>query len=134
MSTYRSQSFKDLDMEFDEAIRFSVIAGAVGQGFAVEFEGWLKLFRNMVSPDYIIQNPETAEIPENTSAKVAIISALAHRANKKNLLAIMTYGERLEPEYRIKMIEYDIMSKDDSLKETGDYAQWLVKNQQFLNE
>jgi len=108
------------------------IQGAVGLGFAGEFAGWLRMYKTMVSPDYIIANPANAEIPNEPSTKLAIISALAYRANKENLSAIIEYGDRMEPELRVMMIEYSIMSKDAKLKETGAYGKWIVNNQKFL--
>lgn len=122
---------KILDMECNDFLKNVAIIGAVGEGFATEFEGWLRLYKNMVSPDYIIANPTTAEVPEG-DALIAITSALAYKANKENLGAIMTYGERLSPEYNVNMIEYYIMAKNPKLKETGEYARWVVKNQRHL--
>ena len=122
---------KILDMECNDFLKNVAIIGAVGEGFATEFEGWLRLYKNMVSPDYIIANPTTAEVPEG-DALIAITSALAYKANKENLGAIMTYGERLSPEYKVNMIEYYIMAKNPKLKETGEYARWVVKNQKHL--
>ena len=122
---------KILDMECNDFLKNVAIIGAVGEGFATEFEGWLRLYKNMVSPDYIIANPTTAEVPEG-DALIAITSALAYKANKENLGAIMTYGERLSPEYNVNMIEYYIMAKNPKLKETGEYAKWVVKNQRHL--
>ena len=122
---------KILDMECNDFLKNVAIIGAVGEGFATEFEGWLRLYKNMVSPDYIIANPTTAEVPEG-DALIAITSALAYKANKENLGAIMSYGERLSPEYNVNMIEYYIMAKNPKLKETGEYAKWVVKNQRHL--
>lgn len=122
---------KILDMECNDFLKNVAIIGAVGEGFATEFEGWLRLYKNMVSPDYIIANPTTAEVPEG-DALIAITSALAYKANKENLGAIVTYGERLSPEYNVNMIEYYIMAKNPKLKETGEYAKWVVKNQRYL--
>ena len=122
---------KILDMECNDFLKNVAIIGAVGEGFATEFEGWLRLYKNMVSPDYIIANPTTAEVPDG-DALIAITSALAYKANKENLGAIMTYGERLSPEYNVNMIEYYIMAKNPKLKETGEYAKWVVKNQRHL--
>ena len=123
---------KILDMKCNDFLKSVAITGAAGIGFSTEFEGWLRLYRNMVSPDYIIENPHTAEIPDDPSALIAITSALAYRANKDNLEAIMIYGDRLPPEFNIKMVEYEIMARDSKLKETGAYAKWIIKNQVYL--
>lgn len=123
---------KILDMNLSDFAKNVTIAGVAGLGFATEFQGFLRLFKDMVSPDYIIANPSSAEIPSNPSAMIAVTSALSYKANKDNLSAILTYGERLEPEYNVAMVEYGIMAKDVKLKETGEYVKWIQKNQRFL--
>jgi len=123
----------NLKMNFTPELRFIANAGSVGLGFANEFEGWLRLYESMVSPDYILSNPLEAEIPSHDpSAVIAVTSALAYLANKENLSAIMLYGDRLEPEFRINMIEYNIMARYPKLKETKAYIEWAVKNQKHM--
>ena len=124
----------DLDMDFSsDNVRFAVIAGSVGAGFAYEFESWLSLYKSMITPQAILRDPKNAEVPKEVSAKIAVTTALAYQVNKENLQAIMTYGERLEPEFRVKMIEYEIMGRHEELKETSEYVNWLIENQKYLN-
>ena len=125
-----------LKMKFSSnIIKVAAIAGAVGEAFCLEFTSFLTVFNNIVSPDYILTNPETAEIPDNPSVIFAVTSALAYRANKSNLQAIMTYGDRFSSDmvdYVVKMIEKDTMSRHPELKETSEYLSWVVKYQEHL--
>ena len=85
-------------------IEGELIRGRVGDGACGEFLAFLKLFREMVSPDQILQNPTKAEVPKNSGVLYALAEALARRATLKNFDCVMTYAERMPPEYRQALV------------------------------
>ncbi|MFY9327091.1 MAG: AAA family ATPase, partial [Georgfuchsia sp.] len=78
------------------ALLFPAVAGAVGEGAAIEFVSFLKTFRNLVSPDAILMAPDSAAIPEEPSALYAVSGALAHRATEANFDRVIKYLSRLK--------------------------------------
>lgn len=87
---------KALKMGLDHDLEFAAIAGAVGEGAAVEFNAFLKLLRsNLPNPDSIILDPDNAPIPERPDILWAVTAALAKRASATNCGRIFRYGERL---------------------------------------
>jgi len=83
-------------LEQHASLLYPAVAGAVGEGAATEFVGFLKTFKDVPSPDAILLNPDTAKIPTEPSALYAVSSALAHRANAGNFDRIMKYLTRLK--------------------------------------
>jgi len=123
---------KILSMGLAPAIEHEMIEGAAGSGYAIEFAGYKKMAESIVSLDHIIENPHSAEVPSEPSILYATTTALAYRVDRKNLKSMIDYSRRMPEEFALKFIEYDIMSRDESLKETSEYAEWVVEYQDLL--
>lgn len=108
------------------------IAGAVGEGAAAEFIGFLNIYRSLPDIDGIIKNPKKADIPTEPSTMYAVCGALANRAEKKTFKAILQYCERMRPEYSVITV-LDSVRKDKSLGSTNEFAQWSVKFQSVIS-
>lgn len=77
------------------SVEHVVIAGAVGAGAAVEFTGFLKIFRGLPDPDELLKFPEKADIPTEAATLYALIGALSTRCTRGTFDAIATYATRL---------------------------------------
>jgi hypothetical protein len=87
---------KSLKMGLPEDLEFAAIAGAVGEGAAIEFRAFLTMVRsNMPSPDKIILDPDSALIPERPDMLWAICTALAKVASENNCGRVFRYAQRL---------------------------------------
>jgi hypothetical protein len=60
-------------------VEFALYEGTVGRGAAIEFTGFLRVFRSLPSLDGILLNPGTAPIPNEPSALCAVATGLARR-------------------------------------------------------
>ena len=122
-----------------ENVLYAAIEGAAGSAYALEFAGYRKLAESIVSPDYVIENPEEVDIPTDRSVLFALTTALAYRANKENLSNIIKFARRIS-EYRdgkfmeigVGFVEYNIMAMDEELKNTSEYIKWAVDFQEYL--
>lgn len=83
-----------LGFEGDELLLHAA-AGAVGMGAATEFVGFMKVWRELTSPDAILATPEKAKIPTNPSSLYATVAALAYRATPENISRIIKFGARM---------------------------------------
>jgi hypothetical protein len=108
-----------------EAGEFEVIKGAVGEGAAAEFVGFLKICRKLPNPDTIIMNPDKAKVPDEASVRYALAGALAHRASEDNFEAIMTFAKRMPPEFTVLTV-LDAVRKTPAVQNTKAFAQWAV--------
>ena len=74
-----------------------VIAGLVGDGAAIEFMAYLQTWKSMISIDAIIAAPDHTPLPDEKepAMRIAVVSALAHRATADNASQIARYINRL---------------------------------------
>lgn len=84
-----------LSMDLPVHVRSEALAGAVGQGAAVELLAFLSMFRQLPSIDAILIDPDAASIPSDPSALYATVTALAARATDVAAARVLRYAERL---------------------------------------
>lgn len=79
-----------------------VIAGAIGDGVAIEYVEYTAVFNDLPSIADILVNPETAKIPTDSVAKqFAITTHLATKLTKENIEKASVYIDRLPKELSI---------------------------------
>jgi len=89
----------------DGDVEFALYEGTVGRGAAIEFTGFLRVFRSLPSLDAILLNPATAPIPAEPSALCAVATGLARRTTEQNFAAVSQYADRLAREYGTLLIK-----------------------------
>lgn len=100
---------------------------------AVMFAGFLRFWDRIPNPDDCIARPLDAALPNMDQPAVifALASALAQRADHKNLGRVIQYLSRLPDDYSV----YAVLSatkRDKVLASTPEYRDWLVRFQEFL--
>lgn len=78
----------------------ALIAGAIGEGPARAFIGYLEVYDTLPSLEEIILHPETAKLPEESSAQFAITGCLGMWANQTNFNQLIKYIVRLPLEFQ----------------------------------
>lgn len=109
-------------------IESAMIRGIIGDGAAGEFMAFLSLYRNMVSPDQILLNPTSADVPTNAAILYALAEALARRATTKNIDSVLVYGRRMPAEYTQAMIS-SATKLQPALCNTREFIAWASANQ-----
>lgn len=107
------------------------LAGAVGEGFAAEFIGFLRVWASLPSIDGILLNPEKADIPSEQSALYAVTVALASRTTADNAGRIVRYMNRLPDEFSVLGIR-DAKRVCPTLERTREFVKWAVDHQDVL--
>lgn len=105
---------------------FECFKGAVGEGAAAEFYGFLKIYRKLPNPDAVLMQPDTYEVPEEASVRYAMAGAMAQRATPGNFEAVICYMRRFPAEFGVLTI-LDSIRKDKSLQQTKAFTQWAAK-------
>lgn len=113
------------------AAEFETFKGAVGEGAAAEFVGFVKIYRKLPNPDNIIMNPTTADVPSDPATLYALSGAIAERATESNFERVCTYAERMPPEFSVLSISYASRKKPE-LASTQAFTNWCVKHQDIL--
>lgn len=105
---------------------FECFKGAIGEGEAAEFTGFLRIFRDLEDPDLVIANPKGAKVPTDSATLYAMCGALSSRATEENFASIITYAERLPGDFMMLMISLSVRTNPD-VAETAAYVHWLGK-------
>lgn len=109
----------------DKDLEFELIAGTVGEGAAAEFFGFARVFRNLPDPDMLLISPETSEVPEDPATLYAVCEALAGKASKQNMSQVVTYANRLPPEYSVLLVR-DAVKADNEVVNTDAFNEWAA--------
>jgi len=121
-----------LKMKLPEDSEFEMIKGAIGEGAAVEFRGFLKLAREITDPAMYVSHPESTDIPENPSILCATVAAVARLATPENMGNITRFAKRIPVEFQIRLMEYDVKATNPENHETSAYINWAIENQDMF--
>lgn len=110
---------------------YETFKGAVGEGPAAEFTGFLKIWRKLPNPDAILMNPTGAEVPSEPSTLYALAGSLASKATLANFDRVCTYVERMPPEFSVLCVSL-ASRRDVSLTNSAAFAKWAVAHQDVL--
>lgn len=110
---------------------FECFKGAVGEGAAAEFVGFVRIFRKLPNPDAILLNPTTADVPRDPATLYALTGALAQRATASNFERVCTYSERMPPEFSVLMVSIAARRNPD-LANTQAFTKWSINHQDVL--
>lgn len=84
-----------LALDLPTTIRAAAIAGAVGEGAAVEFLAFLRLYSELPNVDSILIDPDGTPVPDAPATLYALSSALAHRTNDTNFGRVARFVDRM---------------------------------------
>jgi hypothetical protein len=110
---------------------FECFKGAVGEGAAAEFVGFLRIFRKLPNTDAILLNPTTSDVPSDPATLYALSGALAERATDSNFERVCSYSERMPPEFSVLTVSYAARRNPD-LASTQAFVKWSLAHQEVL--
>jgi hypothetical protein len=109
-----------------------LIKGTIGEGPAAEFLGFTRQIKDLPTVEEVLLDPEKTRLPDQPSAKYAIVTALESKATKATMDRIMKYVTRIpEVEFQAVFVRGAIRH-DDSVTQTKSYADWGIKNKEIL--
>jgi hypothetical protein len=110
---------------------FQIAEANVGEAAAVEFKGFLDVYRSLPKLAEIEAAPDTCRIPLEGSAQFAVCAMLSRAASASNLAAIVRYVKRIGADYSVMTVT-DAVRRDVNLKQAPGYADWAVANQHVM--
>jgi len=117
-----------LDPEKD----YEMMASCIGQGTATELSGFYRIYQSLPDLEEALKNPDTVKLPrENIGAMYALVGALARKASKKTMPAIVALAKRVGSDFGVLLIK-DAIAANKSVAETGAYVEWAAENQSVL--
>jgi hypothetical protein len=114
------------------AIEFEaqLLDGTVGPAAAAELIAFLRLFRQLPSIDEILLNPETAPLPAETSAQIAIATALGRAMTDNSVARGLRYLDRMPTEMRV-MAMRDAAARDTAITHTPEFVRFGVQHSEL---
>jgi hypothetical protein len=112
-------------------LRQPLIAGRVGVGPSVEFEGFIRTFLDVPSIKTILADPAGAKVPSGPGALYAVSAALARAATPVNYGNVMEYIKRIPKAYEV-LTAVDSQRRDKTLAETGAWVNWCGRNTEIF--
>jgi hypothetical protein len=117
---------------------YELYSGAAGEGFAIEFLAFAKIFRKMVNPKKVIIDPDSITIPSDPAVLYALCGAAANLSDDSNMDKIVRFAERLgdgnnfedgiaKSEFAVLLIR-DSCNHDEECRNTREYIEWQTKN------
>lgn len=113
------------------AAEYETFKGAVGEGAAAEFVGFIRIYRKLPNPDAVLMNPTTAEVPSDPATLYALSGALAERATEGNFERVCQYSERMPADFSVLTVSY-ASRKNPDLANTQAFTKWSLKHQDIL--
>ena len=110
---------------------FECFKGAVGEGRAAEFVGFVRIFRKLPNPDAILLNPTTADVPTDPATLYALSGAIAQRATTGNFERVVQYSDRMPAEFSVLTVSY-ACRRDPDLANTQAFTKWSINHQDVL--
>lgn len=107
------------------------IQGAIGEGAALEFVGYMDVYDELPDLDDIIAEPEDAVVPESPAAQYAVCAGLAEKATKATAASIIAYAERLPSDFGVLLVRNTIR-KAPKVQNSKAFVQWVQKNKSVL--
>lgn len=108
-----------------------LIIGTVGEGCGVEYLGFLRVWRQLPSPDAIILAPDSAPVPTDPATVYALCGALARKASDTNAGAIFKYLNRLPAEFGVFGVASTVR-RTPSIQSTRAFIDWSARNSAVL--
>ena len=113
----------------DSAVERALLRGTVGETAAIEFAAFLRVWRELPHPRAVLDDPDSAPVPDNASALIALCGSLYRLASDVNLDAIVTYAGRLRRELG-EFLVGSCVRREPTLQHTPAYIRWAAAKTQ----
>lgn len=119
---------------------YSLIAGIIGTGMAIEFRSWAKVFNELPEIEDIFDGKQPV-IPTNTDALYALCASMVayasdHREETERIANSIRYADRMPPDFSAVLLK-DYMNIEPEYKtkllNIPEFHSWLSKKGRLIN-
>lgn len=114
-------------------LQHHVFAGTVGEGAAVEFTAFCRIYLNLPDPDAVLANPASFKVPDDPSVLFALVGALVERmktASKEKLRNFVVVIGRLPQEFGMLAFR-DGSQVNSQLMFAQGASQWMKEQRSY---
>jgi hypothetical protein len=120
-----------LKLDLPEDLEYEALCGAAGIGFATELVAFLKIVRQLPSPDAVLMQPDTAVVPTGPATLYALCGALARKASEQTSNNLFRYANRLPDEFSV-LLAKDSLKREPKIVNSRGYIVWASKHKDVL--
>lgn len=119
---------------------YSLIAGLVGNGTAVEFRTWSKVYKDLPSVEDIFDG-KMPPLPQNTDAMYALTASMtayarSHKNDLEKIANSIRYAGKMPPDFSAVLLK-DYLYIEEGYKErlmtVPEFARWLQNIGRLMN-
>ena len=122
-----------MQLGYPYALLQKIIAGAAGDAFAIAFGAFLNVITEVPDLDAVIEDPNNAPVPKRPDSLYAVCGALSRRVTSKKIMEkVMTYIERLAPEFQTIFIMDAKQLYPEVVLQSGRFIDWVEKNSDMI--
>jgi hypothetical protein len=111
--------------------KLPLLAGALGEGVAREFHGFVKIMETLPELKHIINNPMGTKLPDEPSIFYAFTGLIARGLNEHNIEKLMQFIVRMPIEFQIITLS-TFLKKNLHLSSLPAVSTWITRNSQSL--
>lgn len=115
------------------SFEYEMYSGMVGEGASAEFCGFLRIYRDLPDVDAVLMAPGTSIVPEDPATLYALCGALAKKASDQNAERLITYADRLPPEFGVLLVTDSIRYDHVAMTQNRAYVKWTIKNADVIH-
>ena len=112
-------------------IEAQLLEGTIGEAATTELVAFLRLFRQLPSIDEILLNPDSAPLPDEPSARIAIATALGRALTDRSIPKGIRYLDRMPTEMRVLAMR-DAAARDRAITHTPEFVRFGLENAEVL--
>lgn len=116
----------------DRHVRHALLQGALGDGAAAEFLGFLAVYEKLPDLDGVLLNPAKASVPTDPATIWATCAGLSKRVKPKTMPNFLTYLDRLPKEFSMFGVKTAV-NQNKALMNTPAFVTWVTDNQEAFN-
>lgn len=115
----------------EPAILNELIAGAVGNGAAAEFMGFLKIWEKLPQPGQILSDPLSIEVPKDPAILFALCELMGHHSQGKNAGSVLAFAARLPAEFSVLLVR-EAVRRNNEITQSQAFSQWAQAHADVL--
>lgn len=125
-----------MNIGLPEGLEHAAFSGAAGTGFAGEFQGFLRVYRDMPDPAKVLDNPEmldVAKISEKPDVIYALCAGIAYAIKDDDRLTknFVTFMNMISEEYAVMALRL-ASTKIETLRNNKHVIEWITDHTDML--
>lgn len=126
------KALKYFASDMPQDIKQAGMSGAIGEGTAAEFWGFIDVYQKVPTIAQICAKPDTLKLPDEASLRYATAVSISSAMNTENAAPLCTYLYRMDPEFAVLAWKL-VVVRDRSLTATKEFSDFAKTNKDLFN-